>query len=126
LSVAQIDERGRRGYTVTGRADNERMFRAAVRHSRFVRVLRVGIPSVVVAGIALSIVVTTWLDPLLVLAKFPFNISGVVVTSTSITMQKPRFEGYTKDERAYRLTARAAIQVIAKPDDLELEEIKSR
>jgi lipopolysaccharide export system protein LptC len=101
------------------------MFRAAKRHSRFVRFLRVGIPVGVLVSILAVIVVATVLDPLRALAKLPINIGGLVVSGTKITMQQPRLTGYTQDSRPYVVNARAAAQDVTKPDVLELDDIRA-
>jgi len=122
-TVSQIHERGVRAYKATGRADGERMFRAAIRHSRFVRLLRVTIPVGLVIGGLAAIVVATWLDPLRALARLPVNLGGLVVSGTKITMQAPRLAGFTRDQRSYVVVARAAAQDVTNPDLLELQDI---
>ena len=122
-TVSQIHERGLRAYQAAGRTDGERMFRAAMRHSRFVRLLRVTIPVGLVVGGAAAIVVGTWLDPLRALARLPVNLGGLVVSGTKITMQAPRLAGFTRDQRSYVVVARAAAQDVTNPDLLELQDI---
>ena len=41
-------------------------------------------------------------------------------------MEAPRLAGYTRDQRAYELSARAAAQDITKPDLVELKEIRAK
>ncbi len=122
-AVSQIHEHGLRAYKATGRIDGERMFRAAMRHSRFVRLLRVTIPVGLVVGGVAAIVVATWLDPLRALARLPVNLGGLVVSGTKITMQAPRLAGFTRDQRSYVVVARAAAQDVTNPDLLELQDI---
>jgi len=122
-TMSDIHERGTRAFTATARLDSRRVFRAATRHSRFVRLLRVVLPAFVVIGGIGGIVVTTWLDPLRALAKLPVNIGGVVVSGTKITMQQPRMAGFTRDSRPYVMTARTATQDVTAPNLLELEDI---
>jgi lipopolysaccharide export system protein LptC len=124
-TVSQIHGRGLRAYQATGRIDGERMFRAALRHSRFVRALRVTIPVGLVVGGAAAIVVATWLDPLRALARLPVNLGGLVVSGTKITMQAPRLAGFTRDQRSYVVVARAAAQDVTNPDLLELQDINA-
>jgi lipopolysaccharide export system protein LptC len=99
------------------------MFRRASRHSRFVRALRIGIPLMVVLGAGGSFAAVTLLDPLRALVKLPVDISGLVVSGSKITMQAPRLAGFTRDNRPYAVTARAAEQDVTKPDVLELQDI---
>jgi lipopolysaccharide export system protein LptC len=104
--------------------DNQRAFRAAKRHSRFVRFLRVAIPAcIIAAGAAFG--AYYWLDPMHVLAKLPIGTDGVVISGSKIIMRQPRLSGYTKDERPYTVTARSAAKDLTKPDLLELEDIRT-
>jgi lipopolysaccharide export system protein LptC len=119
-TVSQTHERGPRAFMATGRADSARVFRSAVRHSRRIRILRVVIPAAVVIGGLAAVTAATWLDPLNALAKLPVNIGGLVVSGTKITMQQPKIAGFTRDERPYTITARAAAQDIKNTDVLEL------
>src|SRR5579871_5314641 len=102
-----------RSYWTMGRGDSERAFRAAVRHSALVRVLRIGIPIVVAIGFA-AISLTTWLNPLRMLAKVPVDMRDMVVS------------GNTRDSRGYSFSAKAAAQDLTKPDLVELKEIKAK
>ena len=62
--VSQVDDRATRSYASRERANDVRVFRTALRHSRLVRLLRVGIPTLVVLG-ALFVVLSVYvLDPL--------------------------------------------------------------
>jgi lipopolysaccharide export system protein LptC len=108
-----------------GGRNDERVFRAAVRHSRRVRILRVAIPTGVAVAVLAALIATTWLKPLRMLAKVPIDISNLVVSGTKITMQQPRLAGYTNDNRHYDLTAQAAAQDLTKPDVIELHGIRA-
>ena len=109
--------------TQFGRADGDRVFRAAVRHSRHVRILRVAIP----AGIGLALVgsLAFWVlqKPLSILAKLPVQVGSLVVSGSKIMMQQPRVAGFTRDNRRYVMTAQAAGQDVTKPDLVELHGI---
>jgi lipopolysaccharide export system protein LptC len=105
--------------------DSERAFRFAKRHSRLVRMLRIAIPTVVVL-VLLVVVLASWLNPLRFLTDLPIDLSKLVVSGTKITMEAPRLAGYTRDQRAYELSARAAAQDITKPDLIELREIRAK
>ena len=62
--VSQVDDRTTRAYASRDRANDARVFRAALRHSRWVRLLRFGIPAAIALG-ALIIVLSVYvLDPL--------------------------------------------------------------
>jgi lipopolysaccharide export system protein LptC len=123
--VSQVDDRGPRAFASRGRTDNARVFRAARRHSRFVRLLRVAIPTAVVFG-AVTVVLSVYVfDPLRALSRLPGSIGGLVVSGTTITMQQPRLAGYTQDRRPYVVTATAAAQDITKPDTVQLQDLRA-
>jgi lipopolysaccharide export system protein LptC len=106
---------------VRRRPDDERAFRAAVRHSRHIRILRVAIPAGV-ALILLGAIAATWLSgPLAMLSRLPgVDIGSLVVSGTKIMMQQPKISGFTRDNRRYDMTAQAAGQDLTKPDLIEL------
>jgi lipopolysaccharide export system protein LptC len=108
-----------------GRSDGDRVFRAAARHSRFVRFLRIAIPASIVL-ITAVIVVTTFFNPFRLIAAFPIDPGKISLSGTKIVMELPRLNGFTSDSRPYELTARAAAQDITKPDILELKDIDAR
>lgn len=120
--TAQTDPQTARSYWTMSRGDSERAFRAARRHSFLVRILRVAIPVLVVAGLTLTFLVI-YLNPLRMLAKVPIDIGDLVVSGTKITMEKPRMSGFTSDARAYELSAEAAAQDLTKPDFVELKNL---
>src|SRR5262249_36377871 len=105
----------------------DRAFRAASRHSRYVRFLRVALPaSVAVAAIAIAL--ATWFSPARLLAKLPTggSLGSVGISGSRVTMALPRLEGYTRDARPYQLTAKSAAQDLLKPDNVELSEIRTK
>ena len=120
--VAEVDDHAPRAFASRGRTENARVFRAARRHSRLVRLLRVAIPTAVVLGVMITVLSVYVLDPLRALAKLP-AIGGLVVSGTVITMQQPRMAGYTQDRRPYVVTAAAAAQDITKPDTIKLQQL---
>ena len=123
--VARTDPETARAYWTMGRGDSARVFRAARRHSRLVRTLRIAVP-VLVAVIALVMFLLTYFNPLRMLTKLPINVGDLVVSGTKITMEKPHLSGFTRDARAYELTADAAAQDLTKPDLVELHNIDAR
>ena len=104
----------------TIRRDNEPLFRRASRHSRRVRILRIAIPVAVVAGL-LMVTLSTWLNPLRILARLPVDFGSLVISGTKITMAQPKLSGYTRDSRWYELTAQSAEQDITRPEIVELK-----
>jgi len=123
--ASQVDDRASRAYASRERAEDVRVFRAALRHSRWVRLLRVGIPAAVVVTVLVIVLSIYVLDPLRQLAKLPASIGGLVVSGTSITMQQPRMAGFTQDRRPYVVTARAATQDVTKPDIVTLLDLRA-
>jgi lipopolysaccharide export system protein LptC len=123
--TARADPEAVRAFWNMSRGDSERAFRAARRHSRMVRFLRIGLPAGIVIGLV-SLSLVTWLNPLRLLNKLPVNVSDLVVSGTKITMEQPRVNGFTKDQRAYEFTAKAAAQDLTKPDIVELKSINAR
>ena len=109
----------------TGRTDTQRVFRLAVRHSRFVRVLRLAVPTSAILAVGAMILATTVLDPLRALAKLPISIDRLVVSGTKITTRAPRLAGLTQDRRRYVVTARSATKDITTPDTIELDELNA-
>lgn len=87
--------------------------------------LRVAIPvgSVVVLAV---ISLASWLDPIRILARLPTASGNLVISGSKITMEAPKLAGFTKDARAYELSARAAAQDITNPDVVELQEIRAK
>jgi lipopolysaccharide export system protein LptC len=113
------------GYWTMSRGDGQRAFRAARRHSIMVRVLRVALPAAV-ALVTLAVVLVTYFNPLRVLAKLPIDVGNLVISGTKITMEQPRMAGFTRDARAYELSADAAAQDLTKPDLIELNKIHAK
>jgi lipopolysaccharide export system protein LptC len=123
--VDDFDERVPAVFDVAGRSNDDRVFRAAVRHSRMVRILRVLVPATIAVGIVGGVAYTSLTKPLRALAKVPIDIGNLVVSGTKITMQQPRIAGFTTDRRAYELTAQAAARDLLKPDVIELEGLQA-
>jgi lipopolysaccharide export system protein LptC len=122
--ASQVDDRSTRAYASRERANDVRVFRAARRHSRLVRLLRIAVPVTVVVAVLIMVLSVYVLNPLR-FVKLPDNIGGLVVSGTSITMQQPRMAGYTQDRRPYVVTARAATQDITKPDTVRLQDLNA-
>ncbi len=100
-------------------------FRAARRHSLRVRLLRVALPIGIVLLLG-TVVGLTYFNPVRMLTRLPLDPGKVTISGTKVTMAAPRLAGYTNDQRAYELTARAASQDITKPNMLELQDISAR
>ena len=122
--TARTDPQTVRAYWTMSRGDSERAFRAARRHSRLVRMLRISIPAVVVLGTTV-VVLITYFNPLRMLGQLPIDVGSLVVSGSKITMEHPRLSGFTHDARAYELSADAAKQDLTKPDLIELHNLRA-
>ena len=88
------------------RQDRDAAFRAAFRHSRRVRRLRVLVPALAVL-IFCGVVFVSWWDPLKAL-NLPISIGSLSMSGSKVTMEAPRLTGYTNDNRFYRVSATRA------------------
>jgi lipopolysaccharide export system protein LptC len=124
-TVSAIDHRRAHAFLGEARQDGERRFAVARRHSRHVRLLRVGIPVAIAGGCALMLLLN-YLNPMRLFAKLPVQVGHMVVSGTKITMEAPRLAGVTRDARAYEMTAQSAAQDITRPDKLELQGVRAK
>jgi lipopolysaccharide transport protein LptA len=108
-----------------GRTDGDRAFRAAARHSRFVRFLRFAIPAGIVAIVAI-LVASTFFNPSRLFPSFPIDPGKVSLSGTKVVMELPRVSGFSSDSQHYEVTARAATQDLTKPDILELRDVNAQ
>lgn len=122
---ARPDPQAARAFWTMSRGDSERAFRAARRHSRAVRILRVVVPIVVAVTLA-GFSLATYFNPLRVLNKLPMNIGDLVISGTKVTMEQPRMAGFTSDSRAYEVSADAAAQDLTKPNLIELRNLQAK
>jgi len=120
-AVSEVKERAPRVLARFGRADGNRAFRAAVRHSRHVRVLRLAIPITAAVVLVAAAAFSFLFKPLRLLASMPVDIGSMVVSGTKIMMHQPRLSGVTRDNRKYDMVAQAAAQDVTKPDMVELQ-----
>jgi lipopolysaccharide export system protein LptC len=125
FTTARTDPQTASAYWTMGRGDSERAFRAARRHSRLVRGLRIAVPAAVALA-AVVVFLLTYFNPLRMLAKLPINIGDLVVSGTKVTMEKPHVSGFTRDGRGYELSADAAAQDLTKPNMVELRNIHAK
>ncbi|WP_209001863.1 LPS export ABC transporter periplasmic protein LptC [Stappia albiluteola] len=91
--------------------------RQAVRHSRFVRLLKFAIPAigmVILAGMGIAIAVSSYLSGL--------GLGAVSLTADGLVMDRPELSGHD-GERSYRVAATRAIQRISDPRIIDLENI---
>jgi len=123
--VTRREQESPRAYWTMSRDDTERVFRAAHRHSRLVRILRVAIPGAAAFTI-IAISLATYLNPLRMLARLPINIDNLIVSGTKVTMAQPHLSGFTSDARPYDLVADSAAQDMTKPNIVELRNIRAK
>jgi lipopolysaccharide export system protein LptC len=123
LAIA-YPENGARGISARAGGDFDRSYRAALRHSRHVRFLRIAVP----AGIAAVLLVVVGLNYMPPIGGFrlPGELGKLVIHGTKITMQAPRLTGFTVDSRAYEFSAEAAGQDITKPNMVELDKLHAK
>jgi lipopolysaccharide export system protein LptC len=126
LNIAvQTMDTGTHAWQARGPRDLARLLREARRHSRRVHLMRKAVPSVAIGGLAI-LVLAAWLNPLRGVQDLPVKVDSVIVSGTKITMEAPKLAGFTRDNRAYNLTADAAAQDFTNPTVLELSGIRSR
>src|SRR5438128_1989572 len=95
-------------------------FARAARHSKRVRFLRRAIPVIVLLALGAILAVSIF-NPFRMLLNLPLSVGNLVVSGTKITMEAPRLAGYTPDQRAYELSAHAAVQDVTDPTKVELQ-----
>jgi lipopolysaccharide export system protein LptC len=100
-------------------------FKAAARHSRFVRLLRIAVPAIVLLSMA-TIVGISVFNPFRILAKLPVEMDNLVVSGTKITMETPHLSGFSPDGRPYELWAKTATQDLTDPDHVELTTLRAK
>ncbi|MBZ8133754.1 LPS export ABC transporter periplasmic protein LptC [Afifella sp. IM 167] len=94
-------------------------YRAARRHSLFVRVLRFALP---VTGFA-ALAGMVYLGQLSPGEQFDLSIAKTTIAKNAIIMDNPKLTGFDRFEREFRLEADRAIQKFATPDAVTLENI---
>jgi lipopolysaccharide export system protein LptC len=110
--------------STNSRGEFERSYRAAQRHSRHVRWLRILVPAGI-AAVLLTVIGINYMPPIGGF-RLPGELGKLVIHGTRITMQQPRLAGYTVDSRAYEFSADAAGQDITKPNLVELHQLRAK
>lgn len=101
-------------------------FRAAARHSRLVRLLRVAVPAAVVLSMAMIVGISIFNPFRMILSRLPVDMSNLVVSGTKITMETPHLAGFSPDGRPYELWAKTATQDLTDPDNVELNVLRAK
>ena len=104
----------------------EARFAVAARHSRMVRILRIAVPVAVILAMAGVLFVSVFNPFRILMPKLPVAIDNLVVSGTKITMENPHLAGFSTDRRPYELRAKAAIQDLTNPDNVELRLIRAK
>lgn len=104
----------------------EARFAAAARHSRMVRILRVAVPVAVVLAMTGVVAVSIFNPFRILMPKLPVQIDNLVVSGSKITMENPHLAGFSADRRPYEVRAKAAIQDLANPDNVELRTLRAK
>ena len=113
-----------KAFSANSRGEFERSYRAALRHSRYVRWLRICVPAGI-AALLLTVIGLNYMPPIGGF-RLPGELGKLVIHGTRITMQQPRLAGYTVDSRAYEFSADAAGQDITKPNLVELHQLHAK
>lgn len=114
---------GRLTAMTSGEATRGDAFRAAGRHSRRVRALRIIVPTVA-AVLAAGAILVSWWDPLRAW-NFPITIGPVTVSGSRVTMEAPRLSGFTNDNRIYHVAATRADHDVTRPHIIGLTAIEA-
>ncbi len=99
-------------------------YRAAMRHTRFIKFLRFLIPVGSLVTIV-GIIVVAVFDPFGRLPK-GVSVGSIALNGSQITMELPKLTGFRKDLRPYEVTASAARQDIRNPQIIDLTDLKAR
>lgn len=101
---------------------DSRRFARAANHSARVRTLRWLVPAIAIAafvGVAGVMAVSR-----LVLPGIDVDLASSAIVDGKLVIADPRLDGFTPDERAYRVSARSATQEIG-ADPLTLQELRA-
>ncbi len=100
-------------------------FVRAHRHSGRVRLVKRLLPVMLVGAFA-AMVIVPLLHQMGLKLELPFEIGGLHLSGTRLTMEVPKLSGFTDDGRAYRVNAATASQDLAKTDVLDLTDIDAQ
>ncbi len=103
------------------REQRRRAYGAARRHSVLVRFLRLLLPVLGIAILA-GIFAMSWISKP---RRVDITIAGQTVSVNGIVMDRPTLTGFDDANRRYRVSAETAIQAIASPDRIRLNDIEA-
>lgn len=107
-------------FDTTAEQNRERAFRNAARHSRFVKALRVMLPATCLGLMSLYFITS---EVSVTIDGQTATVDAVELDSDKLKMVNPRLEGFSEKNGAYVITADAAYQNIANPENIELEKV---
>ncbi len=116
-------QRGQLPIALVPEAERRRAFARARRHSFFVRALKITLPVLAVASVAVLFISPTMVIQAVRPDLKGASIEGVEVTGDQLRMVNPRFEGFTADQGHYVVSAKAAVQSVGNIDQMHLESV---
>lgn len=103
-------------------ASRRRAFVAARRHTRQVRLLRVLLPLVGILAVAGFIVKARLSFP----GDIDLSAASLSITPNAVIMDRPLLTGFEGDKREYSVSANRAIQPLATPGQVRVENIEAK
>ena len=100
----------------------ERAYKNAQSHSRRVRWVKRLLP-VFATGIVCVVVATIYISR--PNSSFGIDLPNTTLSDGKLVMANPNLDGFTNEDRPYRVSAKRAIQDLAVQDALELEELSA-
>lgn len=116
-----VDAVDANGAAAGGDARRARAHARAHRHSAQVRTLRRVLP-VVAGGAVLAL--AAWLFNPFGTVLPGVSVGPVTLSGTKVRMESPKLAGFRQGNRAYEVTATAALQDMRKPSQIELEAMR--
>jgi lipopolysaccharide export system protein LptC len=103
-------------------------FVRAERHSRLVRLLRIGLPAAAAAAVVGFVLIVRFApdDTDAAADAAVISLAGVNIESKSLVMEKPNISGFEGTRHAYEVTAAKAIQDLNNPKVFTLLDINAR
>ncbi len=96
-------------------------FESAARHSRLVRVLKYGLLAIGAVGIGVLAGLTVFSGS--EVPKVAVDLTSSAIKDGKIVMANPRMNGFTKDNKPYKMEAQRAVQDVSKTAEITLEKI---
>lgn len=105
------------------KARDERAFRTAARHSTHVRLAKIGLPVLGLAGAAVFAGFTVFARP--DLPNIAVDLTKTVISDGKVVMSNPRLSGFTSNDKPYEMEAERAIQDVGNTAEILLENIQA-